>query len=395
MAANAYLSKEVLKGFDNYKYSAIDTSPVSNYVCHPFWNKVVKIVPLWIAPNLLTLTGFLMLVFNFILVTYYDPHFYASSRDHPEYPQTPNWVWLVAAIGNFLSHTLDGIDGKQARRTKTSSPLGELFDHGLDSWAAVFLPIGLYPIFGRGEYGVGVFRVYIVVVGIMVCFIVSHWEKYNTGILFLPWGYDIGQIGMAAVYLMTFAFGSEMWKFTLPGINMTAVETFEIVCYAGFLGLTFPPTFWNVYQSYAQKTGKMRPFYEAIRPLVSTTVLFTLLVGWATLSPYDIVEKQPRLLYWTTGTAFSNIACQLIIAQMSNTRCELLNIKLYPLLIIVVISLVLPIGQGEVLLLWMYCIYVTLSHIHFGISVVQEMSGHFGINALTIKPAQIENTKPQ
>ena len=88
----------------------------------------------------------------------------------------------------------DGIDGKQARRTKTSSPLGELFDHGLDSWATLFLPVGLYSIFGRGEHGVCVYRVYLLIVGIMFCFVVSHWEKYNTGILFLPWGYDIGQI---------------------------------------------------------------------------------------------------------------------------------------------------------------------------------------------------------
>jgi hypothetical protein len=29
-----------------------------------------------------------------------------------------------------MYQTLDALDGKQARRTKTSSPLGELFDHG-------------------------------------------------------------------------------------------------------------------------------------------------------------------------------------------------------------------------------------------------------------------------
>lgn len=28
---------------------------------------------------------------------------------------------------------MDAIDGKQARRTGTSSPLGELFDHGCDA----------------------------------------------------------------------------------------------------------------------------------------------------------------------------------------------------------------------------------------------------------------------
>jgi len=30
---------------------------------------------------------------------------------------------------------MDAVDGKQARRTGTSSPLGQLFDHGCDAWA--------------------------------------------------------------------------------------------------------------------------------------------------------------------------------------------------------------------------------------------------------------------
>ena len=28
---------------------------------------------------------------------------------------------------------MDNMDGKQARKTKTSSPLGMIFDHGLDA----------------------------------------------------------------------------------------------------------------------------------------------------------------------------------------------------------------------------------------------------------------------
>ena len=46
-----------------------------------------------------------------------------------------------AALGLFIYQTLDAIDGKQARRTKTSSPLGELFDHGCDSLSTVFVSI--------------------------------------------------------------------------------------------------------------------------------------------------------------------------------------------------------------------------------------------------------------
>jgi phosphatidylglycerophosphate synthase len=38
---------------------------------------------------------------------------------------------MAFCISTYLN--LDSIDGKQARRTGTSSPLGELFDHGCDA----------------------------------------------------------------------------------------------------------------------------------------------------------------------------------------------------------------------------------------------------------------------
>ncbi|CAE1328151.1 EPT1 [Acanthosepion pharaonis] len=308
MAGLVGLTPRVLAGFDNYKYSAIDTSPIGKYITHPFWNWVVEFVPLWLAPNVLTFAGFLLLLCNYMLMTYYDLEFYASSNDHPSYPPIPNWVWLVCAFNNFLSHTLDGIDGKQARRTRSSTPLGELFDHGLDSWATLFLPIALYSVFGRGDYSVGVFHIYSILLGTMLSFISSHWEKYNTGVLFLPWGYDASQLAMTLFYLVTFFGGYEMWKFTVPIINQPASVMIEIIAHLGFIGLTFPPTFYNIYKSYRDKTGKMRSFKEAMRPLVSSLILFAFLLLWAIFSKYQIMEKHPRLFMWTTGTAFSNIA---------------------------------------------------------------------------------------
>ena len=112
-----------LEGFDRYKYACRDTSPLSNYVMHPFWNKAVLLCPHWVAPNLLTLVGFICCVLHYLLPAIYDYDFTASliNSDHP----IPNWVWLLVGVLLFASHTLDGIDGKQARRTGTSSPLGK------------------------------------------------------------------------------------------------------------------------------------------------------------------------------------------------------------------------------------------------------------------------------
>ena len=42
----------------------------------------------------------------------------------------PRWVFFLGGFAVFAYLHLDCVDGKQARRTKSSSPLGQLFDHG-------------------------------------------------------------------------------------------------------------------------------------------------------------------------------------------------------------------------------------------------------------------------
>lgn len=41
----------------------------------------------------------------------------------------PSWVYYSFAFGMWMYSTMDNVDGKQARRTGTSSPLGELFEY--------------------------------------------------------------------------------------------------------------------------------------------------------------------------------------------------------------------------------------------------------------------------
>lgn len=67
--------------------------------------------------------------------------------------EPPRWACALCALGLFIYQSLDAIDGKQARRTNSSSPLGELFDHGCDSISTVFVALsacisaqlGFYP----------------------------------------------------------------------------------------------------------------------------------------------------------------------------------------------------------------------------------------------------------
>ncbi len=86
------------------------------------------------------------------------------------------------------------MDGKQARRTKTSSALGELFDHGIDSWAAFLFPICIFSVLSKSDDGLRPMAMHLLLLSIYITFIDTHWEKYNTKVLFLPWSYDISML---------------------------------------------------------------------------------------------------------------------------------------------------------------------------------------------------------
>ncbi len=83
---------------------------------------MVELLPLWMAPNLVTLMGTLIMVATTVVVLAFCPRLEGEA---------PQWSYILCALGLFIYQTMDAIDGKQARRTGSSSPLGQLFDHGM------------------------------------------------------------------------------------------------------------------------------------------------------------------------------------------------------------------------------------------------------------------------
>lgn len=75
--------------------------------------------------------------------------------------------------------------------------------------------------------------------------------------------------------------------------------------------------------------------------------------------------------------------CQLIVCQMSSTRCQPLNWMLLPIaaVLLVVLSGLAP--NSETLLLYLLTAFLTLAHIHYGVIVVGELgAGHWGLAAV-------------
>lgn len=120
-----YVRQSKLPALKEYKYSSVDHSLTSKYILKPFYTHfVIKCFPMSMAPNLITLSGFMFVIANFLSVLWYNP---TLDQD------CPTWLYYSWAIGLFLYQTFDAVDGSQARRTGQSGPLGELFDHGVDA----------------------------------------------------------------------------------------------------------------------------------------------------------------------------------------------------------------------------------------------------------------------
>ncbi|GEM12887.1 ethanolaminephosphotransferase [Rhodotorula toruloides] len=142
-----YLDLHHLRRLDEYAYSAVDKSPMSQYIMRYWWTWTASFAPPWLAPNAITVIGFCAILLNTATVAVVAGDLRGSES---------GWVWASCAAGLFFYQTMDStlqlplagfaaicrlvddpghidIDGKQARRTGTSSPMGELFDHGLDT----------------------------------------------------------------------------------------------------------------------------------------------------------------------------------------------------------------------------------------------------------------------
>nr|XP_049701501.1 ethanolaminephosphotransferase 1 [Helicoverpa armigera] len=380
-----YLTKEHLKGFNKYKYSAIDTSPLSKYVMHPTWNTIVKVIPKSIAPNLITFVGFLCMVIAVLTLTAYDYDFYAAGGRPGlmEYPcEIPKWVFTFCGVLIFMAYHLDGIDGKQARRIGVSGPLGELFDHGLDSFIVFLIPYSLISVYGRDPvFSVSCFRGFLIVLSVVMNFYVSHCEKYNTGTLYLPWSYDLSMWVSSSLFLIEGIYGPGFYKYYMFR-DVTFVQALEVLIHVMGMITTYPVAVYNVYLSYKNRTGHRYTILEAARPIWSMLVMTLLVTLWALKSDNNVIEQYPRSFILMYGALFSNIACRLIIAEMTHRRCELLSWMTWPLLAGVVTSLYLP--QLEAVVVHTLLILFLFSHVHYGVCVVKQICNHLKISCFTV-----------
>ncbi|KAI7879805.1 Choline/ethanolaminephosphotransferase [Lichtheimia hyalospora FSU 10163] len=387
------LSNDKLANLKLYKYSAVDKSFISRYVLKHYWNWSIELFPLWIAPNLITLIGLSFMILNVALTIVFAPEMDAENG--------PRWLYYSFAAGLWLYSTFDNVDGKQARRTGTSSPLGELFDHGCDALNTSFAALLQAAALGMGHstasvmlYGIAMFGFYL-----------STAEEYHTGTLYL--GYvnapTEGVLVSCFVFCLSGYYGPSIWQtplgevlptsLSLPPSILAMPACHAVIWWIGIMFLfTHLPVCLHAMYKACRKNG--RPFISTMIvqnfPIITYVAAF---FSWV-LSPYSFILTHHHYILYTltTGIVFGRMATKIILAHLLKSRFPRFTVLLFPLIGGAIISNLPRLGnispiftpETEYLYICAYFVFALVAYTRWAVVVINSFCSYLGIRCLTI-----------
>ena len=314
----------------------------------------------------------------------------------------------------WLYSTFDNVDGKQARRTNSSSPLGELFDHVCD---ALNCSVGAIVQVAAMGLGVDTWHSLIIPFLSIFAFYLSTWEEYHTGTLFLGYinGPTEGLIISCCTMIISGIYGPGLWKSALSGYpwvvslcsalglegkaDLSKIVVVDVL--AGLMVLSLvvahmPPCFWSVAKASRKKGYSILSAYLQVSVIV---VYFAAVFIWL-LSPFSISRKQHYIVFiLTIGVVFGMIAGNIILAQLVKGPFPYYTILMLPLLVGSFLFGVFPFFLGvspgqpnhsaatfETLYLYAYCASSFGIFFYWSDRVIFEFCNFLGIRCFSIVP---------
>ncbi|KAL8121017.1 hypothetical protein AgCh_017977 [Apium graveolens] len=331
--------------------------------------------------------GFVFLGISASLGYIYSPHL-----DSPP----PRWVHVAHGLLLFLYQTFDAVDGKQARRTNSSSPLGELFDHGCDALACALeaLAFGSTAMCGKYTFWFWVISA--------VPFYGATWEHYFTNTLILPAvnGPTEGLMLIYVAHCFTAIVGAEWWaqQFvkSLPFLSwvpiISEVPTYGAVLYLMIAFAVIPTLTFNVHNVYKVVQTRKGNMLLALAMLYPFVVLMAGILIWDYLSPYNIMVNYPHMVVMGTGLAFGFLVGRMILAHLCDEPKGLktnmcMSLLYLPFAIANTLTARLNDGIPLVEENWVllgYCVYTGALYLHFATSVIHEITTALGIYCFRI-----------
>jgi len=279
-----------------------------------------------------------------MITSYLAMWYYVPTLDLQEQEESaiPRWIFLWNGVAMLVYQTLDNMDGKQARKTGSSSPLGLLFDHGIDC---------INNVFGSANWMIAmmldpardVSLCYSILFGPYALFYFATWEEFYTGELILPIfnGPSEGLFGGAILSFVSWWYGPSFWQQTtawdewlipyLPAF-MQQIESLRhadlliLGVSIGFVQETSLKT-WFVVKAY----GPSRTLPNLIPFIIF--LICPLVVGYSDL---DIWLSMPRTSLHLCSALFVDMTTELMMAHMTDQTYNYKRWMLIPLIALTV-----------------------------------------------------------
>lgn len=363
------LTPHQLQNLKRHKYAASGKSLIEPLFV-PWWNFAITLCPLWIAPNMITFLGFLVNLQAFLIAVYYC--------GLEGLGEAPRWVYFNLAGSLFVYQTMDAIDGKQARRTGTGSPLGELFDHGLDCIAnAFFLPSMLMCL----QAGKDLDKFNMLSFSCFFVFYCSHWVHYVVGKL--TFGLiDITEIQTSTMglFIVTGIFGPQYWDWNVPLLPITnrdlVVYGSLAICAFGFVRMMIAISAGGCGPNNSSNAGT-----SILSP--GPNIILQLGIGLIVGTKTNLIYDHPVLFNYFTAILSAKTTHKLVVANMTKAAIRVADPALWN---------VMAIGVNQYLdsylphdtLFFILVGYATFDLIRFCVRTYTQIADSLGIQVLTI-----------
>jgi len=350
---------------------------------------MVELLPRWLAPNAVTLLGFGFILSNVLCLELFMPDLVGPG---------PPWLYYSFAFGLWAYSTMDNIDGKQARRTGSSSPLGELFDHGIDSLNCTLASLCETASMGLGTTPAGVFT------ALLPCLpmFFSTWETYHSHVLYLGYfnGPTEGLIIACILMLVSGYYGPGIWEMKLRDTigNHWLFEDYSFrdlwvpILISSFLIAHLPSCVYNVVVARRRQNLPVLPVFLEWTPIV----IFSGSCGLWLYSPHTTLLTENRLVLFclTMSFVFGRMTTKIILAHLTRQPFPYWTILLAPLMGGAVLANLPYIGLpsvSAVVELWYlraYFVFAVVIYFRWAILVINTICGYLGIQCLRIKPTE-------
>ncbi|XP_046429754.1 cholinephosphotransferase 1 isoform X4 [Neodiprion pinetum] len=365
------LSPGQLKRLNEHKYSCTSVSLMDPFL-QPWWNWLVSKVPLWLAPNAITVLGLTVNILTTLILVWYSPDAKIEA---------PRWACLLCALGLFVYQSLDAIDGKQARRTGTQSPLGELFDHGCDSISTVFVALSACIAVQLGYYPTWMFFQCFCAITLFYC---AHWQTYVSGTLrFGKVDVTEAQFTIIGIHIISGIFGPSIWMTEIPYI-----DGFELKYLIGVM--TVVCTLANLYSMFSViftggvgKNGSTVAGTSVLSPIIPFSFVVVPAFIIYRKSAENVYENHPALYILAFGMVAAKVTNRLVVAHMTKNEMQYLDTALIgPAMLF--LNQYFNFFIKEYYVLWLCLIWVTLDLLRYCSQVCLEICDHLKIRLFRI-----------